>query len=299
MDKNAELVKEPSQSWGGAWTETKLDAFSKYVAAYLTIMKKYPYWETIYFDGFAGSGSKDIDNKSELYEQLTITEEEEKVYKGAAERVLALPKMLSFDWYYFIDMKEDSLKKLEVKLSKFQKEKKNPFQFKAGDCNKWVLELSKTMKKTEEYAALVFLDPFGMQINWESIETLRSTRTDIWILVPTGVIVNRLLDRNGELKCSDKLRSFFGMSEEDIRNEFYEKNPQATLFEDVETIMKIAKPIEKIARLYSKRLRTVWENVLETPLVLKNSKNVPIFHLVFASNNPVAVRIAKDIIKKV
>jgi hypothetical protein len=39
-----------------------------------------------------------------------------------------------------------------------------------------------------------------MQINWESIASLKDTRTDIWILIPTGVIVNRLLDKSGELK---------------------------------------------------------------------------------------------------
>jgi len=299
MNKNSNcFVKEPSSVWGGSWTESKLEAFSKYVAAYLNILRKHPQWQTIYFDGFAGSGSKESDEKNEIYEQLTITEEEESVYKGSAERILSFPNNLSFDWYYFIDTKEESLRKLENKLSEYQKIKKNTFQFKTGDCNKWVLELSKTMKNNEKFAALVFLDPFGMQIKWESIQSLKNTRTDIWILVPTGVIVNRLLDRNGELKCSAKLQSFFGLSEEEIRKEFYEKNPQLTLFGDVETTMKISKPIEKIANLYSKRLKTIWENVVESPLVLKNSKNVPIFHLVFASNNPTAVKIAKDIIKR-
>ncbi len=45
-------------TWGGNWTVQKLDAFVDYVKAYLTIMKNYPYWETIYFDGFAGSGEQ-------------------------------------------------------------------------------------------------------------------------------------------------------------------------------------------------------------------------------------------------
>ena len=54
------MASEPS-SWGGLWTEEKLEAFEKYVNAYLTIMnvsrKKYG-WKLIYFDGFAGSGSR-------------------------------------------------------------------------------------------------------------------------------------------------------------------------------------------------------------------------------------------------
>ncbi len=31
-------VKEPKNYWGGNWTEEKLEAFEKYVDAYLTIM---------------------------------------------------------------------------------------------------------------------------------------------------------------------------------------------------------------------------------------------------------------------
>jgi len=54
---NKSIVNEPDEEWGGKWTEKKLDAFAKYVSAYLTIMKRNPYWKTIYFDGFAGSGN--------------------------------------------------------------------------------------------------------------------------------------------------------------------------------------------------------------------------------------------------
>ena len=34
------IANEPPASWGGAWTEDKLDTFEKYVRAYLTIMNK-------------------------------------------------------------------------------------------------------------------------------------------------------------------------------------------------------------------------------------------------------------------
>jgi len=58
------IVKEPSKSWGGSWTEIKLEVFELYINSYLTIMlkqkKKYKGWPTlIYFDGFAGSGENE------------------------------------------------------------------------------------------------------------------------------------------------------------------------------------------------------------------------------------------------
>lgn len=288
----------PNDSWGGPWTEKKLNAFSKYVWSYLTIMNKFPYWETIYFDGFAGSGSKEKEEKAELYIQLEITEEEEKIYKGAAERVLTLKDNLAFNYYYFIDKNENSLKKLENKLNAKIDLSNKTLVYKSGDANQWIIELAKALKiKTKQYAALIFLDPFGMQINWQSIEELKGTHSDIWILIPTGVIVNRLLDKKGKLKYIDKLKSFFGLTEEEIKNEFYKIETVTTLFGDTEQVTKITKPIEKIAKLYAQRLGTIWENVSEKPLRLDNRNGVPIFHFVFASNNKNAMKIANKIIQ--
>ncbi|MFH0895693.1 MAG: three-Cys-motif partner protein TcmP, partial [Bacteroidota bacterium] len=139
------VLQEPLNEWGGIWTEKKLDAFAKYVSAYLTIMKKYPYWKTIYFDGFAGCGERKNKRKTSIYQQLLLTEKEEKLYKGAAERVLTLPNNLSFDFHYFVDSNVESLKKLEKKLAVLQKAKANLFQYRSGDCNQWLLELSKAM----------------------------------------------------------------------------------------------------------------------------------------------------------
>ena len=289
-----------SQSWGGSWTERKLNAFTKYVSAYLTVMKRNSYWKTIYFDGFAGSGDRKPNCNTPLYKQLMLTKQDESLYMGAAERVLSLPNNLSFDFYYFIEANEESLFKLQTKLSAQQESNTNRLQFRSGDCNKWLIELSKAMNnKNNNFASLVLLDPFGMQINWTSIESLRDTRTDIWILIPTGVIVNRLLDKNCVLKHSKKLQAFFGLNEEEIIQYFYKKDTNTTLFGEEEITRKVNRPIEKIADLYAQRLRTIWKFVTDKPLSLENSRGVSIFHFVFASNNENALKIAKQIIKKI
>jgi three-Cys-motif partner protein len=234
-----------------------------------------------------------------LYKQLFLTNDDERVYKGAAERVLNLPNNLSFDYHYFIDLKQESLDKLKEKLTELQKTKTSPFQYKAGDCNQWLLDLSNALNdKQKKLAALVLLDPFGMQIDWESIASLKGTRTDIWILIPTGVIVNRLLDKSCQLKNIKKLETFFGLSEIEIKDYFYKKKIHTTLLGEEEIIRKVSNPIEKIANLYVMRLKTIWDHVTEKPLRLENSKGVPIFHFVFASNNKNAVKIAKQIINR-
>ena len=291
-------VNEPIADWGGPWTVRKLNAFSKYVSAYLTIMEKYPYWKTIYFDGFAGNGNRNEHCNTPLYKQLNLNLEEELIYRGAAERILSLHN-LSFDFHYFIDLKKQNLDKLEEKLLKHQAGRKYPFQYRDGDANERLRELSGALKdKSKKLAALVLLDPFGMQINWESIALLKETRSDIWILLPTGVVVNRLLNRNGEIRNQKKLESFFGLNETEIKNHFYRTEIKSTLFGETEIVEKIKNPIEQIAFLYAKQLKTIWKYVTEKPLALYNSKNVPIFHFVFASNNQSALKIASQIIDK-
>lgn len=289
------MANDPSGEWGGSWTENKLQAFSKYVKAYLTIMGKNSYWQTIYFDGFAGSGSREKDSNPELIQQLRITEEEEKTYKGAAERVLSLESH-RFDYYYFIDKNTDSLTKLQAKLDQHRTTHK--LVFREGDANAELSKLAEVLSISKKYAALVLLDPFGMQIDWSSIESLKGTRSDVWILVPTGIIVNRLLDRNGKLKFRKKLESFFGLSEEEIRAQFYAEQSVYNLFGEEETmVQKVTQPIAKIARLYASRMKEIWTHVTEEPLVLKNGSGTPIFHFVFASNNETAKKIAKQIIQ--
>lgn len=299
------MASEPSNSWGGSWTEEKLNAFEKYVNAYLTIMNKHRdlnRWELIYFDGFAGNGSRNEELADEgkqllldLIDEHQLSEKELTPYKGAAERVLNIEQR-GFDYYYFVDLDEISNAALEARLEPLSKGKK--LVFRPHDANQEIVKLANAMHQNNKLKALVLLDPFGMQVNWNSIKQLQHTGTDLWILIPTGVIINRLLDRKGNLKLINKLTSFFGIEETPLRDYFYSKHTENTLFGEMEVIEKVKEPISKIAQLYIKRLKTIFDNVTEQPLVLCNTSNTPIFHFACASNNPTAIKIASQIIGK-
>ena len=173
------LACEPS-SWGGQWTEDKLDAFEKYVNAYLTIMnshrEKY-HWKLIYFDGFAGSGSRNDDSSQavselmlDLFKDEYIDEEELNTYKGAAERILGI-KQNGFDQYVFVDKNKNSSQQLKNQLEPFAQGRN--LVFKTSDANEQVITLAKAMHQNKNLASLILLDPFGMQVDWKSIELLK------------------------------------------------------------------------------------------------------------------------------
>lgn len=301
--KTDRSVSKTCSLWGGGWTEKKLIAFQKYVNAYLIIMNKcrdkYK-WQLVYFDAFAGSGSRSKDKQEENTIQNIFGNsadvEDFSVYKGAAERVLNIQQE-GFDFYYFIDKDAISNKKLESKLEPIRNDRK--FVFRTNDANRELKKLAEAMHQKKNLAALVLLDPFGMQIDWSSLERLGKTRTDLWILIPTGVIINRLLDRKYHLAHIEKLVSFFGLTEREIRDYFYEEQTNSTLFGDETIIKKVNKPIIKIARLYIARLKTIFKEVTDEPLVMYNTKNVPIYHFAFAGNNKRAKKIAQEIIGKI
>ena len=304
MKEDISVLNEPLLQWGGSWTEEKLDAFTKYVNAYLTIMNKnrdrYG-WKLIYFDGFAGSGSRqNTDNTSELLMDLfgddIIRQEELNVYQGAAERVLSISQR-GFDYNYFIDKDMASSELLKIRLKTYSSSDR-AVVFRCSDANNEVKTMARALKADSRLRALVLLDPFGMQVNWDAVASLTETHTDLWILVPTGVIVNRLLDRRGELSHIETLCSFFGLSEYEIRNYFYEKSTELTLFGEEEKMIKVSQPIKRIAELYIMQLKRIFKYVTDEPLVMYNRRNVPIYHFAFASNNETARKIASQIITK-
>ncbi len=272
--------------FGGNWTKIKIEILVNYAKAYLTIMKERDFFKLLYFDGFAGSGSIIKDNKVDI--DITV---------GAAKRIVEIKNPRSFDIYYFVEKDKKNLESLkEVTQDLFPQKK----IFLANeDCNKKLIDLSNYLRDTKNKSVrtLAYIDPCGMQVEWRSIESLRNLNLDMWILVPSGLGVNRLLKKNGEISEAwlSRLEKFFGISKTDITDLFYTESP--TLFEEFTCIQKEDKAIEKSAELYGSRLKEVFKHVSK-PYELRNSSNSIMYHLFLTSNNKTAVKIANDIVKK-
>ena len=276
------------KGFGGDWTEKKIEILVEYAKAYLTIMSKNRYWKLLYFDGFAGTGMIYKDNKIDIH--VTI---------GAAKRIVEIDEPISFDQYYFVEKNPNNAKRLSKNTKEAFPQKK--VSIKESDCNYELKKLAKYLKAegNKKYRVLAYIDPCGMELEWASIEELRGTKIDIWILVPTGLGVNRLLKRDGNISDAwlKRLVNFLGLSEEEIKRYFYKNKTELTLFGEVTNQTKEADTISKSAELYRKRLKEIFDFISE-PFILQNSKGTTMYHLFMASNNKVALKIANDIIKK-
>ncbi len=272
--------------FGGDWTKIKIEILVDYAKAYLQIMKDKDFFTLLYFDGFAGSGSIIKDNKVNI--DITV---------GAAKRIVEIDEPRSFDQYYFVEKDEKNIESLKEVTKDLFPQKKIFLENK--DCNQKLIDLSEYLNdpKNKLVRTLAYIDPCGMQVEWRSIESLKGLNIDMWILVPTGLGVNRLLTKNGEISPAwlTRLEKFLGISELEITNLFYTKS--STLFEDFTHIQKEDRAIQKSAELYGNRLKEVFDHVSK-PFELRNSSNSVMYHLFLTSKNETAVKIANEIVKK-
>lgn len=273
--------------FGGNWTEQKIKIVVDYAKAYLTIMNKYPHFKTLYFDGFAGSGDIFKSDKTDI-----------NTIKGTALRILEINHPRTFDKYYFVEKDEKNKSELEIIISKEFPDKKNKCSIINEDCNVKLISMSNFLKINKNYRVLAFIDPYGMSVNWSSIEILKGLGIDLWILVPTGMGVNRLLKKDYKISDSwlNKLETFLGMPQIEILEYFYKQKSTLTLFGQEDLMEKEKDAIEKAGKLYRKRLNEVFDYVSE-PFKMKNSTGTIMYHFMMASNNKAAQKIANDIIK--
>ena len=276
---------------GGEWTNEKLERVRKYLRAYRAIFtanERARHFTTWYVDAFAGTGYR-IPKRTEV--------EEEKLLKGSAIQALEIEQ--PFDKYLFIEKKRSNVLELS-KISDNYPALANRIQFVKGDANIELMKWCQTINWRKN-RAVVFLDPFGMEVTWSLLETIANTGgIDLWLLFPLFGI-NRHLTRRGKPRqeWADRVTQTFGSDE--WLDEFYKKESAVTMqgnlfVEEDKTVKSV--DIERLSKYFIARLNTIFPNVAPNPLVLRNSGNAALFSLCFASKNSVAVKIAKDILGK-
>jgi three-Cys-motif partner protein len=297
------MAKSNVQRFGGSWTDAKLGVLSAYLQAYTTALKKQPF-KKLYIDAFAGTGYREFKTKSTdtspIFEELAA-EEPQTFLDGSAR--IALQTDPPFDEFTFIEAvgkRAEELRKLQTEFGG------KKIDVREGDANEQIQKLCDSTN-WKDSRAVVFLDPFGMQVDWATMEAIAKTQAiDTWILFPLGIGVNRLLMhdfKNIPAKWKDRLDRMLGTP--DWKTEFYQKTkPAGGLFDQAQDDAELKDAtFESIGRFYHERLKSIFTSVAPNPKDLRNSTGNPIFQLHFAAGNPrggpIALKIAKHILDKV
>ncbi len=289
--------------FGGDWTEKKLGVLAKYLSAYTTALKKQPF-RKIYIDAFAGTGYRELKDAGESAPLLaSLAEEEPQSFLDGSARI-ALRTQPRFDDYVFIEKSPSRAAELKkIKSNPAYAEIASSIFIKCGDSN----ELLRNWCGDECWGkcrAVVFLDPFGMQVEWSTMEAIAGTKAiDLWVLFPLGMAVNRMLVNDltkMHATWRDCLTKVFG--NESWTQAFYESKKTDTLLGPAEETAKKTCNLKQIGTYYRNRLSKIFPIVAPNPAILCNSRGIPLFQLHFAAANPgrggqIAVNIARHILK--
>jgi three-Cys-motif partner protein len=266
-------------TFGGAWTERKLDVVRRYLELYTKALKNQPF-RRIYIDAFAGTGYRT--RKPTIGLPLLDPADMDNVAKGSAR--LALEVDPPFDRYVLIELARQRVGELASLQTDYPARKIEIVRAGANDA---IANLCSTTN-WRQTRGVVFLDPYGLQVSWNTLVAIQQTRSlDMWVLVPTGIGLNRLLKKDGQIpiEWQDALDRFLGTR--DWRTEFYRVEEEgADLFGDQQARSVKEASAAKFERFVLKRLHSIFPIVLDRVVPLTNSRGQVMYLLCFASANP-------------
>jgi three-Cys-motif partner protein len=290
--------------FGGDWTEAKLEVLRGYLAAYTKALKRQPF-RKLYIDAFAGTGyrTRRPGRETRVEEDSLLpgfpdldAAEPQALLEGSAR--IALQCEPRFDSYLFIEKRRDRCEELKSLAAQFP-DKVHDVEIRQGEANQEIRALC--AQDWRRKRAVLFLDPYGMAVEWVTIEAIARTRAiDLWLLFPLGIGVNRLLTRSGEIPLAwqRKLDSLLGTGS--WRDALYRAEQTPSLFESPDD-ERVKATTHEIGRFFIDRLRSIFAGVASEPGILKNARNNPLYLLCFAAANergaPIALRIAQHLLR--
>ncbi|NCJ06720.1 three-Cys-motif partner protein TcmP [Synechococcales cyanobacterium C] len=269
----------------GRWSEEKLDLLAKYLKAYSVIMneqKKSWLRAYYYIDAFAGSV------------RPRAKEDEQRYIDGSPLR--ALQTEPQFDGYWFVDVSQQRVERVEELRAEFSD---CVINIRQGNCNEILCnEIAPQIPYSSKRRAFVFLDPYGLQVDWETVRELANTKTcDIFVNFSV-MGVTRLLprDQNPEPEVIERLSKVMGST--NWITEIYRELPeiQLDLFGNPTepTSSRDTIQAEWLASLYTKQLQALFPHV-SRPVLMRNSTNSVLYALCLASHKQTAIKITNQI----
>ncbi len=208
---------------------------------------------------------------------------------GSTQRAIKISNK-QFDQLVFVENDEQQCNQLaDLKKKHWNRN----IEIVNGDANAYLTKLDGDWKGRR---GVLFLDPFSIQVRWDTLEKIESFRAlDTWILFPVGTIA-RILPKSrkpGEIKKQwvSCLNAVYG---DNGWESLYQKSPQQDLFGY--TLFEREPGVDRLCEIYKKKLQNLFGNrFMSESCTLKNSTNSPMFEFIFCAGHPAGAKIAKRI----
>lgn len=285
-----ETQADDEHSFGGQWTLVKLEALEKYLQAFNHALKKQGFTR-VYIDAFAGTG------------RITVKRGEgDQVVDGSARRALKVDP--PFHRYCFIELNARNFTALEGLKQEFPDRYLELFREDANVA----LRMLCARFNWRDTRAVLFLDPYGMHVDWRTLEIVAATQAiDVWYLFPYSGLY-RQAAKNADAMDKGKeeaITRILGTTEWRGQR-FYGPRRQYGLFDEPLGEERQGDH-EALLDFVSERLRGLFPAVTEPKVLYQGGdankpKGAPLFALYFAAANPdpkahgLATKIARDVL---
>jgi three-Cys-motif partner protein len=272
--------------FGGPWTEIKLDAVQYYLECYTKALKRVGL-DLSYIDAFAGTGNRDAKRLvGGLFEGKPIETVNESLAGSARRAVSVLPH---FDHLLFIEMDPS---RCDILAGIKSENPHRDIEIIAGEANEVLRSLVREepwcRKDSSKSRGVVFLDPYALQVEWETLKALASTRVfDVWYLFPIRDTIRQLAHNfEGIGPKEPMLDRLLGADWRELYSIAPDALPPQDLFAGpIEPALTRIVSVGQFEQWLKRRLKNEFKFVSE-PLPLLQSSSRQAFSLFLGVSNP-------------
>jgi three-Cys-motif partner protein len=284
-------------SFGGPWTEIKLDTVVYYLECYTKALKakNFDLW---YVDGFAGTGDRTAtETRGGIFEGGPVSTE---IVSRAGSARRALNVSPAFDHFIFIDEKREHCEALHALRNEHSQK---DVRIILGDANEHLRALvgmeAWRKKRAGNSRAVVFLDPYALQVDWATLESLAATQiVDVWYLFPLRDVTRQLAREYSGIGAKEsKLTRVLGPNWRDLYQPPVVR--QASLIDEMESTELVrGRTIKQIEEWFQGELRRIFPFVSGAlPLWTEPGRQAFSLFLAVANDSAPAVNLAKHFVK--
>lgn len=265
--------------FGSQSTDLKLALIEGYLRAFTRALSG-KWRELWYIDAFAGTGSRTkrtAAREGGLFDEPVPERVEQR--RGSAR--IALEIEPPFTRLIFMERNARHCEALRQLKGLFPDKMVDIVE---GDANRAIQD-EINWDGWQHVRAVMFLDPYGMDVEWETLKAIASTHAiDVWYLFSLSGLY-RQAARNKEAIDDTKRAAITRMLGTGAwEKELYSPSAQPNLFDETVPFQRAADP-RGLEKYVQNRLRTIFAEVLD-PLALPVGRGPQMFSLFFAISNP-------------
>lgn len=271
----SKLRSSPDPAVVGPWAKEKLDALRRYLDYYTKVLKNQR-WRTIYVDAFAGGGRAVVRTTSSgpLIGEDEADVDQVELINGSPRVALSVAN--PFTRYIFIEPDAAHATELEALRLEYAGTRRIDIRQEPADAGiAWLLSQNISRRT---HRGIAFLDPFGAGLDWATVQSLADTGLfEVVINFALNMALQRMLPNSAVFQSGwrERLNSYFGTTE--WFGEVYET--RTGLFG--ENTEKRGDYLPRLLSFYRRRLGNAFGHVSQ-PRLVKNTRGVPLYHLLWA-----------------